>query len=29
MGQAHGAFMAEHLPFAGNLYAGFAAAKGG
>jgi nicotinamidase-related amidase len=27
MGQAHGALMAEHLPFAGNLYAGFAAAK--
>lgn len=27
MGQAHGALMAEHLPFAGNLYAGYAAAK--
>jgi nicotinamidase-related amidase len=28
MGQAHGAFMGEHLPFAGNLFASFAAAKG-
>ena len=28
MGQAHGGFMAEHLPFAGNLFASFGAAKG-
>jgi len=27
VGQAHGALMAEHLPFAGNLFASFAAAK--
>ena len=27
MGQAHGQFMGEHLPFAGNLYASFSAAS--